>query len=338
MSLTPEKQQAFLHSLAQARTSEGESIAALARQSAAGRVVAFQNGGVSAVNDRILTISGTGLANEAGALASAQSNARYASSFLQAAAVGHASIADKLDRIKELAETISPTTASTSADGGATSFSDRARLDTEFAELRSEIDLIAQTTEFDGATILLGDGGGALQLTFRVGSGTASNDGIDVSIGPAATSDLSAGLATDTLASVAGAASTVTNVDAAIGQLDTIQAAVRGAGTRIAAAIDNADSIRAGLDETRARRGAVEVTVETVRVLGEKIVDEGGMALDDVSLQLFRRLLSSGGDQTSSRPEERSGGATSGAAGGGTSGGAGAGGGSGQASEPAPAE
>ncbi len=70
---------------AQARTSEAESIAALAGQSGAGRIVAFEDGGVSALNDRILTISGTGLASEAGALASALSNARYGSSLLQAA-------------------------------------------------------------------------------------------------------------------------------------------------------------------------------------------------------------------------------------------------------------
>ena len=51
---------------AQARTSAAETIAALARQSGAGRIVVFENGGVSAVNDRILAVSGTRLASEAG--------------------------------------------------------------------------------------------------------------------------------------------------------------------------------------------------------------------------------------------------------------------------------
>ena len=272
----------------QARASEAEAIATLARQSGAGRIVEFESGGVSAVNDRILAVTGTGLASEASALTSALSNARYGASFLQVASTALGSIADKLDRMKELAETISSAAAPTSADGGATSYHDRAVLDAEFATLRSEVDLIGQSTKFDGAQILVGDGAGnPLQLTFRVGSGTSSDDGITVSIGPSGAADLSAGLATDNLASVAAAATAVTNVNAAIGQLDTIRGAVRRAGERISAAIDNANGIRAALDATRELRGRVDVTVDTVRVLGEKIIDQGGVAVSDISLQLL---------------------------------------------------
>ena len=237
--------------------------------------------------------------------ASALSNARYGASFLQTASTALESIADKLDRMQELAETISPTTSATSADGGATSSHDRAVLDAEFAVLRSEVDLIAQSAEFDGAKILIGDGAGnPLQLTFRVGSGTSSEDGITVAIGPSSIADLSAGLATDSLTTVAAAASAVTNAKAAIGQLDTIRGAVRGAGVRISAAVDNANGIQAALNTTRDLRGGVDVTVETVRVLGEKIIDQGGVAVPDISLQLFRRMLM-GGDENN-RPDESS--------------------------------
>jgi flagellin len=300
---------------AQAPTSVAESIAALARQSGAGRIVMFENGGVSAVNDRILALSGARLAGEAGALASATSNARYGASLLQAAQGALGSIADKLDRMKELAETIAPATTPASADGGATSERDRAILGAEFSALRSEIDAIAQSTEFDGAKILLGDGAGnALQLTFRVGAGAASADGITVAIGPATTADLSAGLATDNLASGAAAASAVTNVTAAIGQLDTIQATLRGAQIRISAAVDNARSMQAALDDALGQRGGVDITVETSRIVGEKLIDQGGLALTDASLQLFRRMLLNGANETS-RPDEGPAGARSDGAG-----------------------
>ena len=319
-----------------ARTSEAETIATLARQSGAGRIVVFESGGVSAVNDRILAVTGTGLASEADALASALSNARYGASFLQVASQALGSIADKLDRMKELAETISPTTAPASADGGATSYHSRAVLDAEFATLRSEVDRIAQSTEFDGAKILVGDGvGNPLQLTFRVGSGTSSDDGITVSIGPSGVADLSAGLATDNLASVAAAATAVTNVNAAIGQLDTIRGTVRGAGERIAAAVDNAHGIRAALGAARELRGRVDVTVDTAKVLGEKIIDEGGVAVSDISLQLVRRLLTGGGYDDSA-PDA---GQVSATPDGGGDGAAGAGdGGRGQARQSEPAE
>ena len=278
---------------AQARTSEAVAIAALARQSGAGRIIAFENGGVSAINDRILTISGTGLAS-----------ARYGASLLQAAAGALEAIVELLDRMKELAETISPATAPTSDAGGATSTIDRAILDAEFAALRSEADRLAQAAEFDGTKILLGDGAGnALQLTFRVGSGTAAADGLSVAIGPARVADLSAGLATGNLASAAAAAAAVSDVKAAIGALDAIRGAVRGAGQRISAAVGNALGMTAALDETRARRGAVDVAVDTARVLGEKIIDQGDLALSDVSLQLFRHMLSSGGNDAG-RPDD----------------------------------
>ena len=226
--------------------SGAQTIAALARQSGGGRIVMFENAGVSAINDRILAVSGTRLASEAGALASAMSNARYGASFLQAAKSALDSISEKLDRMKQLAETISPATTPTTADGGATS---------------------------------------------------------------------------NNLASAAAAASAVTNVKAAIGQLDSIRGAVRGAGVRISAAVDNARSMQNALDETRGRRGAVDVTVETLRVLGEKIIDQGAVAVPDVSLQLFRRILLDSGNETS-RPRERPVGATSDEGGDGATGGA----------------
>ena len=88
--------------LTQTRTSSAASIAALARQSGAGRVVVFESGGVTAANDPILAITGAGLAGEASALASALANGRYGASLLQAASTGLDTIADKLASISKL--------------------------------------------------------------------------------------------------------------------------------------------------------------------------------------------------------------------------------------------
>jgi flagellin len=278
--------------LSQARTSSAASIAALARQSGAGRIVVFESGGVSAANDPILAISGAGLAGEARVLARALANGRYGASLLQAAATALETIADKLARMKALAETISPATASAAADGGATSRLGRAVLHAEFVVLRSEIDIVAQSTQFDGAEILLGDGSGnPLDLTFRVGSGTAEGDGISVSIGPSTVADLSAGLASDHLNTMDAAATAATNVAAAIGQIDTIRSAVRGAGDRIAAASGTVEAIRAALAAAGDLRARVTVSIDTAQLLGERIVDDSGLAVPEVSRHLFRRLL-----------------------------------------------
>ena len=136
------------------------------------------------------------------------------------------------------------------------------------------------------------------------------------------------------VAAVAAAASAVTNVKAAIAQLDTIRGTVRGAGVRISTAIDNAHGIQAALDATRELRGSVDVTVETVRVLGEKIIDQGGVAVPDISLQLFRRMLLGGGNEIS-RPDESPVRTTTGRAGDGATGAAGGGRVQARQSEPA---
>jgi len=90
---------------------------------------------------------GTGLSVEVSALRAAQVNAQQASSLLQIADGAFSQVSDILTRMKSLA---------TTAQSGQLSGTERGYLDNEYGLLRSEIDRIAATTEFNGQALLGG--------------------------------------------------------------------------------------------------------------------------------------------------------------------------------------
>ncbi len=103
----------------------------------------------SRVRDVFAIAVGTGHAAEIGALATATSNAREGASLLQVADRGLGAIDDALTAMKYLATQASSTTAPLSRQ-------ERAILNVEFQKLRTEIDRIADETEFNGIKVLKG--------------------------------------------------------------------------------------------------------------------------------------------------------------------------------------
>ena len=105
----------------------------------------------------------------------ASRNASDAVSMLQTAEGGLQSITDNLQRIREL---------SVQAASDSISATDRGFLNTEVSQLVSEINRVADTTKFNGNTLLNGDyATAASALTFQVGADNSTNDQMDVTIG-----------------------------------------------------------------------------------------------------------------------------------------------------------
>ena len=78
-----------------------------------------------------------------------------------------------------------------SANGDLTS-TDRSYLDTEFQQMKSEIDRVANSTQLNGVDLL---GGTSASISFQVGIGTTSNDTIAVSFGGISSTGLEIGRA-----------------------------------------------------------------------------------------------------------------------------------------------
>ncbi len=139
---------------------EMEATSSLTKLSSGSRVV-------SAKDDAASMAIGKGLQVEVESLKQAQVNAGQAQSMLQIADGALSTIGDILTRMKSLA---------TQSSSGQLSATERTYLNDEFVTLRSEIERIAQDTEFNGTTLLNGSN------TFSagtIGTDVQTNDGVE---------------------------------------------------------------------------------------------------------------------------------------------------------------
>lgn len=164
---------------------------------------------VSAKDDAASLAIGKGLQAEVESLKQAQVNAGQASSMLQIADGALATISDIVIRMRTLA-----TQASSSQLGT----QERTFLNNEFVALRSEVDRIAQDTEFNGTALL---GGSTTFSAGTIGANILSNDGIEQFVfgSNPGSSFLSA---TDTIALVYAAAGTMTITNQTTGSTQSV--------------------------------------------------------------------------------------------------------------------
>ncbi len=137
--------------------SDMEATDSLAKLSSGTRVL-------SAKDDAASLAVGSRLAIEVSALRQASVNAGQASSMLQIADGAMSQVFDILSRMKSL---------SVQAASGQLSGADRTNLDTEFGQLKSEIDRIAQNTSFSGTPLVAGSQSVQTQPT-----GLTASDGV----------------------------------------------------------------------------------------------------------------------------------------------------------------
>ena len=125
----------------------------------------------TAKDDAAALAVGSKLKAEVAGLTQAGNNAAQAISLLQIADGALSTIGDMLQRMKTLA---------TQSSSGQLGNSERALLNQEFTNLRSEVNRIANVTTFNGTTLIAGGGTGAV-VTETLISNALSTRGIDLS-------------------------------------------------------------------------------------------------------------------------------------------------------------
>jgi len=147
--------------------SDSEATSSVAKLSAGKRVLA-------AKDDAASLAIGSRLSAEVAGLKQAGVNAGQASSMLQIADGAMDKVNDIMTRMKTLA---------VQSGSGQLSDTERGMLDTEFQALRSEIDRIAEDTEFNGTQLVNGSIDVTTSTNFDLAAGVASVDmrGIDTS-------------------------------------------------------------------------------------------------------------------------------------------------------------
>ena len=255
------------------------------RGSSSGRAFSGQDeGGAIVLSDRQHVAASGRFAVEAKARSVAASNAIAGASLLQSADDALSKIRVKLDQLTVLAQRASSDNLSDL---------ERAQLDAQFQAIKSAIDTIAATAQFNGIPVLQGGDGadGALEIPYKVGTGAAPQDEIVASVAPASVADLSAGLADDSLSTQAGASTAGTDITEAIDAVGPIRAGIAGTRERFAAAYDNNRSMQQANDAVRDALTTPSVTIDLSRVLAERIAQQGGVSLTSPAADRFRQLL-----------------------------------------------
>jgi len=237
---------------------------------------------VKASDDAAGLAIGTRLMADVTVLRQSAVNAAQGASVLQVADGGMARIADVLQRMKALAA---------QSLSGVPSNTERGFIDAEFQQLRDEITAIAETTRFNGDSLL--DGTGTSPQTFFVGSEAGDNISVSYSSLAAAASAFHAtamGLAAS-VSNMTAAASAMALVDAAIDIVSEARATLGGLvsrfefrGQQIATSLENIEAAKSSIMD-------VDLASEQSKLVSSQVLVQASVSALSQANELPQALL-----------------------------------------------
>jgi flagellin len=195
----------------------------------------------------------------------AQQNTNDAISMAQTADGALSQMNSMLSRMQEL--------ATESANGDLTS-TDRSFLGDEYNSLSSEIDRIANTTMFNGQSLLTG---AAAAVTFQVGIGATSDDVIAVTFGGVSSTYI--GLTNTTLGDQTDAQAAITAISGAIDNISTQRANYGAAVNRFQVSVSNIQSMQTNLTSADAQITNTDIASETASMAQNQVLQQAGASV-----------------------------------------------------------
>ena len=205
-------------------------------------------------------------------------NANDAISMISTAEGALDEISNMLQRMRELA---------VQAGTGTTDSADRTYMNTEFSNLRSEIDRIADNTQWNGRNILDGSAGastGKSTVAFQVGSDYKQTISTTFGNFNNTTGKLS-GLASKvisgtTIASAINMASkSIVELDVVIGDVSSQRATFGAVSNRLTHAIDNLTNVKTNAEASRSRILDTDYAAATTEMARTQIIQQAGTAM-----------------------------------------------------------
>jgi flagellin len=251
------------------KTNDMETSRSLAKLSSGSRIV-------RASDDAASLAVGTKLKADVNALRQAQGNASHGSSVLQVADGALQQVSDILIRLKAL---------STQAVTGSISDTERGYLNSEFSQLKTQLDDLAAQTKFNGTPLL----DSTFTVDFAVGT-DATADVINITIGQDVSS---AGLAiaANSVDTIVNAQAAGTAVDAAIDLLLSARSTLGAQMSRfdfvsanLATSVENIDAARSTLMD-------VDVAAEMANYSSKQVVMQASVAMLAQANQMPQNLL-----------------------------------------------
>lgn len=240
--------------------SSRESERSIARLSSGQRIV---NAGDDAAG---LAIS-QNLKAEIMGLKQAQRNANDGISFVQTGEGALNEVSNILIRLRELGVQA----ASDSIGDG-----ERALLDREFQEMKSEVERISQVTNYNGRKLLDGSGG---ELSFQVGARTGEGQVIRFRTDEADSTIGALGISGLGLESRGDAADSLESLDEAIGKVNVYRSSMGSLQNRLHSASNNLGSHIENLSEARSRIADTDIASEASNLAKNSILQSAGVSV-----------------------------------------------------------
>ncbi len=159
---------------------------------------------------------------------------------------------------------------------------ERSYIQTEFDQLKLEINRISATTEFNGQSLI--DGSASAGLIMQIGIQNTANDRLAVSITQIADTTLGgatgvANIASATLSTAAGAQAALESFDNAIEQLSTARAKVGAFQNRMQITVSNIGVAHENLSAANSRIRDVDVASEAAAMTKHQILSQAGISV-----------------------------------------------------------
>ena len=196
-------------------------------------------------------------------------NANDAISMLQTADGALNEVSEMLQRMRELG---------TLAQNDTYSTAQRVAMNDEFTQLQSEIDRIADNTQWNGMNLLDGTGGnwgGGSLFTFQVGA----NAGQTISVAIAGMGIASLGISAVSIGTVTDARDAVTALDDAISVLNTRRSVLGSVINRLTHAVDNLTNVAQNATESRSRVTDTDYASATTELARAQIIQQAATAM-----------------------------------------------------------
>jgi len=220
-------------------------------------------------------------------------NANDAISMISTADGALVEVTNMLQRMRELA---------LQAANGTTTSADRGYLDSEYSKLITEIDRIAQNTQWNGGAILNhtttasstfkyqvgANGGQTIAVDFGDFNKTAGGSGVMQEIA-SSHSSIAAGTAAS---AVTTATSAVVAIDSAITAVNSQRATYGAAINQLTYAVDNLASVKVNAEASRSRILDTDYAAETSELARTQIIQQAGTAMLAQANQLPQTVLS----------------------------------------------
>ena len=194
-------------------------------------------------------------------------NSNDAISYSQTAEGALGKVTDTLQRMRELA--VQSANATNSAG-------DRTNLNTEFAQLQSEVTRITGQTKFNGNTVLTGS-----SQTYQVGADTTDTitvAGTDLTAAASKTA-IAADATTNDITTVAKSTASITAIDAALDEVNTERATFGATQNRFDSVISNLQVSVENQSAAKSRIMDADFAAETANMTRGQILQQAGTAM-----------------------------------------------------------